>query len=80
MLEEGSGEWKRRYGYKRANDEKDIPILEAKATDGKSPVLSSHCGAFNAPILVLQWPAAGWHTKQWAIAALIASVSIVCCF
>lgn len=34
VLEEGTGEWKRRYGYKRANDENDIPILEAKATDG----------------------------------------------
>uniref|UniRef100_A0A0A9EWS3 Ribosome biogenesis regulatory protein n=1 Tax=Arundo donax TaxID=35708 RepID=A0A0A9EWS3_ARUDO len=26
--------WKRTYGYDRVNDDKDIPIIEAKATDG----------------------------------------------
>ncbi|GJP64562.1 hypothetical protein CLOP_g21537 [Closterium sp. NIES-67] len=39
VFEETSGEWKPRYGYKRANDIKDIPILEAKASDvaGEDP-------------------------------------------
>lgn len=31
--DEASGEWKRRYGYKRANDESDVPVIEAKAGD-----------------------------------------------
>ena len=33
--DEQSGAWKRRYGYDRANDEENIPIIEAKMTDGK---------------------------------------------
>ncbi|CAI5522288.1 unnamed protein product [Closterium sp. Naga37s-1] len=39
VFEEASGEWKPRYGYKRANDIKDIPILEAKSSDvpGEDP-------------------------------------------
>ncbi|CAI7857679.1 unnamed protein product [Closterium sp. NIES-54] len=39
VFEESSGEWKPRYGYKRANDIKDIPILEAKSSDvpGEDP-------------------------------------------
>ncbi|EFJ46846.1 hypothetical protein VOLCADRAFT_118049 [Volvox carteri f. nagariensis] len=34
-----TGEWRRRYGYKRLNDDNDIPIIEAKATDkpGEDP-------------------------------------------
>ena len=32
-FDEPSGEWKRRHGYGRANDEMDVPIIEAKATD-----------------------------------------------
>lgn len=31
--DESSGTWKRTYGYERANDENDVPIIEAKATD-----------------------------------------------
>ncbi|GFR50857.1 hypothetical protein Agub_g13140, partial [Astrephomene gubernaculifera] len=33
------GEWRRRHGYKRANDDNDIPIIEAKASDkpGEDP-------------------------------------------
>jgi regulator of ribosome biosynthesis len=26
--------WKRTYGYDRVNDDRDIPIIEAKSTDG----------------------------------------------
>jgi hypothetical protein len=33
--DEQTGTWKRRYGYDRANDEENIPIIEAKMTDGK---------------------------------------------
>ncbi|XP_059433437.1 ribosome biogenesis regulatory protein homolog [Corylus avellana] len=37
--DEPSGTWKRRYGYDRANDEENIPIIEAKMTDvpGEDP-------------------------------------------
>jgi len=28
-------EWWRRHGYKHVNDDNDIPIIEAKASDGK---------------------------------------------
>lgn len=31
--DEASGEWKRRYGYKRANDEAAVPVIEARADD-----------------------------------------------
>lgn len=34
VYDEQTGTWKRRYGYDRVNDDKDLPILEAKATDG----------------------------------------------
>ena len=33
--DEKSGTWKRTYGYDRANDEDDVPIIEAKPSDGK---------------------------------------------
>ncbi|PIA60326.1 hypothetical protein AQUCO_00300076v1 [Aquilegia coerulea] len=29
--------WKRRYGYDRVNDDKDVPIIEGKMTDGEDP-------------------------------------------
>ncbi|KAI7840975.1 hypothetical protein COHA_005204 [Chlorella ohadii] len=29
-FDEASGEWKRRYGYKRANDEAAVPVIEAR--------------------------------------------------
>ena len=32
-FDETSGEWKRRYGYKRANDELDVPVIEARPDD-----------------------------------------------
>ncbi|GIL88312.1 hypothetical protein Vretifemale_16225, partial [Volvox reticuliferus] len=39
VYDETTGEWRRRHGYKRANDDNDIPIIEAKATDkpGEDP-------------------------------------------
>eukprot|EP00252_Welwitschia_mirabilis_P016758 TRINITY_DN3712_c0_g1_i1.p1 TRINITY_DN3712_c0_g1~~TRINITY_DN3712_c0_g1_i1.p1 ORF type:complete len:323 (-),score=98.27 TRINITY_DN3712_c0_g1_i1:326-1294(-) len=39
VFDEQSGEWKRRHGYKRAGDENNIPIIEAKPTDepGEDP-------------------------------------------
>ncbi|RDX79648.1 Ribosome biogenesis regulatory protein-like protein [Mucuna pruriens] len=36
VFDEQSGTWKRRYGYDRANDEDDVPIIEAKETDDPS--------------------------------------------
>ncbi|KAL3739523.1 hypothetical protein ACJRO7_020869 [Eucalyptus globulus] len=33
VYDEQTGTWKRRYGYDRVNDDRDVPILEAKATD-----------------------------------------------
>ena len=33
VFDEPSGEWRRRYGYKRANDPADVPIMEASADD-----------------------------------------------
>lgn len=34
MFDEQTGTWKRRYGYDRVNDDNDVPIIEAKMTDG----------------------------------------------
>ena len=36
MFDEQTSTWKRRYGYDRVNDDKDIPILEAKLTEGNN--------------------------------------------
>ncbi|TYJ32166.1 hypothetical protein E1A91_A05G018900v1 [Gossypium mustelinum] len=33
LWDEQTGTWKRRFGYDRVNDDKDIPIIEAKMTD-----------------------------------------------
>ena len=33
VLDEASGEWKPRYGYKHANDPDEVPIIEASAGD-----------------------------------------------
>ncbi|XP_021275444.1 ribosome biogenesis regulatory protein homolog [Herrania umbratica] len=33
VWDEQTGTWKRRYGYDRVNDDKDIPIIDAKMTD-----------------------------------------------
>ncbi|KAH8933507.1 hypothetical protein BDL97_18G033700 [Sphagnum fallax] len=40
-FDEQNDEWRRRHGYKRVNDENDIPIIEAKASDepGVDPFL-----------------------------------------
>lgn len=35
VFDDQTGSWKRRHGYDRVNDDKDVPIIEAKATDGK---------------------------------------------
>ncbi|KAL2487366.1 Ribosome biogenesis regulatory protein-like protein [Abeliophyllum distichum] len=39
VFDEQTDTWKRRHGYDRVNDDKDIPIIEAKMTDepGKDP-------------------------------------------
>jgi Ribosome biogenesis regulatory protein (RRS1) len=34
VWDEQTGTWKRTHGYDRVNDDRDIPILEAKSTDG----------------------------------------------
>nr|GMD95377.1 ribosome biogenesis regulatory protein homolog [Ipomoea batatas] len=40
LFDEQTGTWKRRHGYDRVNDDNDIPIIEAKETDGKYFVVS----------------------------------------
>ncbi|KAH7855413.1 hypothetical protein Vadar_024540 [Vaccinium darrowii] len=35
VFDEQTGTWKRRHGYDRVNDDNDVPIIEAKASDGK---------------------------------------------
>lgn len=42
LYDEQSGEWKRRHGYNRAGDENDIPIIEAKSTDGNILMVSCY--------------------------------------
>ncbi|XP_058113121.1 ribosome biogenesis regulatory protein homolog [Magnolia sinica] len=39
VYDEQTGTWKRRHGYDRVNDDKDVPIIEAKMTDepGEDP-------------------------------------------
>lgn len=39
VFDEQTGNWKRRYGYDRVNDDNDVPIIEAKLTDepGEDP-------------------------------------------
>lgn len=39
VFDEQTGSWKRRYGYDRVNDDKDVPIIDAKMTDepGEDP-------------------------------------------
>ncbi|KAI4326313.1 hypothetical protein MLD38_031639 [Melastoma candidum] len=39
VWDEQTGTWKRRYGYDRVDDDKDVPVIEAKATDevGEDP-------------------------------------------
>eukprot|EP01018_Ginkgo_biloba_P005938 Gb_41748 [translate_table: standard] len=39
VYDDQAGEWKRRYGYKRAGDDNNIPIIEAKPSDepGEDP-------------------------------------------
>lgn len=33
VYDEEAQEWKRRHGYKRANDDADVPVIEARSTD-----------------------------------------------
>jgi hypothetical protein len=33
VYDEEAGEWRRRHGYKRANDDNEVPVIEAKAGD-----------------------------------------------
>lgn len=40
VWDEQTNNWKRRYGYDRVNDDEDIPIIEAKMTDGNATVNS----------------------------------------
>lgn len=36
MWDEQTDQFKRRHGYDRVNDDNDVPIVEAKASDGRS--------------------------------------------
>lgn len=49
--DEASGEWRRRYGYKRANDEAAMPIIEARADDAVSPAPAWGAGRENRRVL-----------------------------
>lgn len=42
--DEAGGEWKRRYGYKRANDEGDVHVLDAKPGDVVRGARALHWG------------------------------------
>lgn len=42
VWDEQTGTWKRCYGYDRVNDDNDIPIIEAKMTDGESNMPMLH--------------------------------------
>lgn len=33
VFDEDEGEWKRRFGYKRGNDDSEVPMIEARADD-----------------------------------------------
>jgi regulator of ribosome biosynthesis len=33
VYDDEAGEWRRRHGYKRANDDSEVPVIEAKAGD-----------------------------------------------
>ncbi|KAK9841014.1 hypothetical protein WJX81_005502 [Elliptochloris bilobata] len=44
VWDEDAGEWRRRHGYKRASDAKEVPIIEASAEDkeGEDPFTRAH--------------------------------------
>lgn len=52
VFDEQTGTWKRRHGYDRVNDDNDVPIIEAKATDGILLKFSSYI--FFHPKILLQ--------------------------
>jgi hypothetical protein len=33
VFDEEAKEWRRRHGYKRVNDDADVPVIEARSTD-----------------------------------------------
>lgn len=35
VYDDQTSSWKRRHGYDRVNDDNNVPIIEAKMTDGK---------------------------------------------
>ena len=39
VFDEQTSSWKRIYGYDRVNDDNDLPIIEAKMTDGKQLIV-----------------------------------------
>ena len=51
VLDEASGEWKRRYGYKHANDPDNVPIMEASSGDQVCTEL--HCQTHRCPACAL---------------------------
>ena len=48
---EQTDDWRRRYGYKRVRDENDIPIIEAKASDGLSALIIPYVGRNNTMLV-----------------------------
>eukprot|EP00879_Flechtneria_rotunda_P028468 GHRR01030584.1.p1 GENE.GHRR01030584.1~~GHRR01030584.1.p1 ORF type:complete len:151 (+),score=46.52 GHRR01030584.1:536-988(+) len=42
VFDEDAQEWRRRHGYKKANDAEAVPVIEAKATD----MVCIHCNRF----------------------------------
>lgn len=55
-FDEKTGTWKRRYGYDHANDDDNVPIIDAKMTDGKC-LNRQHCCTLLLVCL---------NGKQWA--------------
>ena len=49
VFDEQTSSWKRRYGYDRVNDDNDLPIIEAKMTDGKIQLI-----VFNTSISMMR--------------------------
>lgn len=53
VWDEEAGEYKRRFGYQRAGDESEVPIIEAAAGDqARPPISKTRCRSFLMPDLV----------------------------
>ena len=60
--DEEAGEWRRRHGYKRANDDAEVPVIEAKATDVVRMIIHDKAAALLAGAAAGQY---SWLDQQW---------------